>query len=366
MNPVPSFSRRQWLAGMAATTASGASRGFSQSPSAAIYVPDKVDQAVSRGIDFLIRNQKPNGSIYDRQNNIAMTSLAIMAMASIGEVPSSVDRRGQVMANAIDYVLHPSNQNPVGYYGFRYGSRMYGHGIVTLMLTEMLGMGISMDQNRRIHESLELAIGLILASQKVNKEKRLRGGWRYAPDSRDSDLSITVWQVMALRSAKNDGMDVPSEAIDAAVNYLKNSYSVPVDDEGTPESPIGGFTYIPQSRHATFTMTAAGLLALQVCGLYDSPLVSGAAEWLLKNPPKQSHRFFYYGMYYYAQGMHQVGGKYATVAEKLTSDALLSMQKGDGSFRPGGEENQIGSVYSTAMAILSLTVRYHYLPIYQR
>jgi hypothetical protein len=363
-----SFRRRDviWLLAGLIVSGSKVPRCDGAPHSAAIYVPDKVDQAVSRAIDFLIKEQKPDGSIFDRQNNSTMTALAIMAMASIGIVPSTSDARGRVMANALDYVLIPENQNASGYFGQRFGCRMYGHGITTLMLTEMMGMGVSVDQNRRIHQALIKAIDLILASQAVNKETNLKGGWRYEPNSRDSDLSVTVWQVMALRSAKNDGMNVPGEAIDAAVNYLKKSYSVPVGQDGNPTAPVGGFTYIPQSSHATFTMTAAGLLALQVCGLYDTPMVTGAAEWLLKNPPNPSHRFFYYGMYYYAQGLHQVGGNYAAVAEQLVSDTLLPLQKDDGSFQPNGEENQVGSVYSTAMAILSLTVRYHYLPIYQR
>ena len=35
----------------------------------------------------------------------------------------------------------------------------------------------------------------------------------YTPDSRDSDLSVTIWQLMALRSAKNAGLQVPGKAI---------------------------------------------------------------------------------------------------------------------------------------------------------
>ena len=46
---------------------------------------------------------------------------------------------------------------------------------------------------------------------------------------------------------------------------------------------------------------------------------------------------------------------------------LLDAQRGNGSWLArGGEERNVGAVYSTALAILSLSVRYHYLPIYQR
>ncbi len=137
--------------------------------------------------------------------------------------------------------------------------------------------------------------------------------------------------------------------------------------DGTPRDKVSGFSYTPGHHHPTFTMTAAGLLAMQVCGQYDSPLVSGASQWLLQNPPKSSVRFFHYGIYYYAQGMHQAGGKYAKEAGELVSKVLLDSQRSNGSWLArGGEERNVGAVYSTALSILSLSVRYHYLPIYQR
>ena len=114
-------------------------------------------------------------------------------------------------------------------------------------------------------------------------------------------------------------------------------------------------------------MTSAGLLALQVCGKYDSPMVAGSAEWLLQHPAKINERFFFYGTYYYAQGMHQVGGKYAKDAEKRVREILVPAQRDDGSWQGrGGEEQNVGRVYATSLAVLSLSVRYHYLPIYQR
>lgn len=331
-----------------------------------LYVPDKIDRAIDRGIDAILRQQKEDGSITDRGHSTAMTSLAIMAMASIGVVADNVTPRGIALNRAIEYVLNPRNQNN-GYFGDRDGSRMYGHGIITLMLTEIIGMGSSIDQNKRIHDALDGALKIILKSQAVNKPTKLQGGWRYTPTARDSDLSVSVWQVMALRSAKNDGLDVPTEAIDKAVAYLRNSYTSPLNEAGSPRERVAGFAYTPGTYHASFTMTAAGLLAMQTCGQYDSPLVAGASQWLLEHTPDDGDRFFYYGMYYYAQGMHQVGGEAAEVAAKVTADELLALQSDAGHWiSHHGEERNIGIVYSTALAILSLSVRYHYLPIYQR
>ena len=336
-------------------------------PLANLYVPDDTDRSVNGGIDHLMAAQRDDGSIRDKDHKIAMTSLAIMAMASIGITPSDHDQRSQAMDRALAFVLNENHQDAHGYYGDRDGSRMYGHGIITLMLTEMLGMGSSPEQNRLIHEALTNALELILAAQAVSKPEKLRGGWRYAPSSHDSDLSVSVWQLMAMRSAKNDGLNVPGEAIDLAISYLKHSYAAPREHGGKFRDKVSGFSYTPGSHHPTFTMTAAGLLAMQVCGQYESPMVTGAADWLLEHPPKVKERFFFYGIYYYAQAMHQVGGKYAKRADGLVPELLIPAQRDDGSWlAPGGEERNVGRVYATSLAILSLSVRYHYLPIYQK
>ena len=358
--------RRAWMLGAAASAMPFATAGGQENPSS-LYLADDIDRSVQSGIDFLVSQQREDGAVADRGHEVAMSALAIMAMASIGTEPIGTSDAGRTMQRAIDFVLDRRNQDMQGYFGARDGSRMYGHGITTLMLTEILGMGATPDQNEKIHKALSEAIELILAAQGISKSEKLQGGWRYSPDSRDSDLSVSVLQLMALRSAKNDGLDVPGEAIDKALQYLRHSYASPIERDGTPRDKISGFSYTPGTYHPSFTMTAAGLLAMQVCGQYDSILVQGASEWLLQHPPKPNERFFFYGVYYYAQGMHQAGGKYAERADKLVPELLLPMQRSDGAWLArGGEERNVGAVYATALSILSLSVRYHYLPIYQR
>jgi len=332
-----------------------------------------IANSVQSGVKHLISLQHEDGSIHDRGHETAMTSLAVMAMASIGIQPSDPSPEGAAMRRAIDYVVNPDKsrrqprQDSQGYFGRADGSRMYGHGIITLMLTEMVGMGADMQQDQQIRGALDAAIGVILSAQAVRKPPAYQGGWRYTPESNDSDLSVSVWQLMALRSAKNDSIAVPAEAIDEAVEYLRRSYTSPVGEDGIPRDPIAGFSYTPGQNHPTYTMTAAGLLAMQVCGQYDSPLVSGAADWLLEHGPDLDERFFFYGTYYYAQGMHQRGGKHANEAAAKVSRILLKEQDANGSWMSQrGEERNYGEVYATSLAILSLSVTYHYLPIYQR
>ncbi len=331
------------------------------------FAKDEVDTAIEAAARFLLTNQRADGAITDRQYDTTMSALAIMALASTGNTPSTPSELGEASRKALAFVLRDDRQDKDGYFGNKDGSRMYGHGIVTLMLTEMLGMGADAEQDQLIESRGQRAINLILSAQQQSKPSQYAGAWRYTPNSNDSDLSVSVWQLMALRSAKNDGLKVPATAIEQAVAYLERSYTSRMDSLGRPIEATAGFSYLPGNSSPSFAMTAAGLLAMQVCGQYESPQAIGASDWLIEHPPKWDERFFFYGAYYYAQGMHQRGGKHAETADELVRKLLLEKRQTDGSWSaPNGEEAGAGKVYSTAMAILSLSVKYHYLPIYQR
>ena len=205
---------------------------------------------------------------------------------------------------------------------------------------------------------------MIVRAQKVPKSATFKGGWRYNPTDTDADLSVTVWQVMALRAAKNAGLSVPKETIDNAIAYIKRSYYSRRDSAGRILDLKSAFAYQPGSGPA-YSTAAEGLLALQVCGEYDAPELQGTVEWLRMNKLKNSNvSHFFYGTYYFAQGMYQRGGASADEARQLVENLLLAEQKENGRWQ--NQEANASPVYGTAMAILSLSVRHHFMPIYQR
>ncbi len=168
---------------------------------------------------------------------------------------------------------------------------------------------------------------------------------------------------MALRAAKNAGFDVANESVDEAVKYIKRLYAQDTDKKAVPQR--GGFGY--QSKGLETSTTSEGLLAMQVCGQYDAPETRGAAERLFKEGVRAEERWFYYTTYYYAQGMYQSGGKFADKGRRVVSDLLLPLQSRNGSWEKGGGDGpEQGPIYATSMAILSLAVKQHFLPIYQR
>lgn len=320
-----------------------------------------VKPAVDKGIKYLISCASEDGSIMqNRRHQHAMTALSIMAMTAIGHQPTDPTPEGQALRKALEFMLDEQRMTDQGYFGRNDSSRMYGHGICALMLCEMLGMGVDEKQDRLIRDRAERAIELILKAQAVSKrDQRFHGGWRYEPNSVDADLSVTVWQLMALRAGKSAGIDVPAQAIDDAVAYLERSYKVTGDKGGA----VGGFGYEPGNgpRYAT---TAAGLLAMQVCGRYEHEQVAGAIAYLREIEVKPHERWLLYGSYYYAVGMNQAGEEQGNHAAEQIWNVLSRMQRSDGSWSGSSQESD--PVYATSMAILALSVRYHYLPIYQR
>lgn len=333
-------------------------------PAAAQPNPDAPDaeqvaQVIDRGSRYLLAQiDGRDGSFGVRnQYRTATTSLAIMALVAVGHQPTDQSPEGKALRDALNFVLADDRISREGYFGYADGSRMYGHGITALMLCEMLGMGIDDRQDELLRIRARAALDLILQSQQVQKSERYRGGWRYEPGSRDSDLSATVWQLMALRAGRSAGMDVPVEAIDQAVEYLERSYK----DLGRER---GGFGYEP-GQHPRYATTAAGMLAMLVCGRYDHDQVAAASNQLLEWGPQENDQWFFYGTYYYAMGMYQVGGEHATTSERETFKALSRAQRIDGSWQ-SNHHHESDPIYATSMALLALSVRHHFLPIYQR
>ncbi len=322
----------------------------------------KIDESLKLAASYLVSQQKPQGMIGDTFP-MPNTSLAVLALAACGHQPADPSPEGLTMRKAIDYILLPENQTSDGYFGKSDNSRMYGHGITTLMLAEMLGMGLDDKQDSLIRQKCKLAVELILRAQSMRKDTQNTGGWQYDPDSRASDLSVTCWQTMALRASQNAGLDVPREAIDKVVDYMKHLYK-PLGDKRGPNLP-GGFGY---SAPATTTSTTAeGLLAMQVCGQYQAEETLSASELLLTIDLQKDKQWFFYTTYYYAQGMYQRGGKFADTAQRTVPAMLLPLQSREGWWQSlGGEESGPGKTYCTSMAVLALAVKNHFLPIYQR
>ncbi len=315
-----------------------------------------VDEAIQKALAFIASEQSPEGYWKTEAwgESTAITSLAVMAFLAAGYVPGEGEY-GEQVARGVRWVVAQQQPNGMLIRKTQSHGPMYDHGICSLMLAEVCGMlpGADADLVRR---ALEKAIRLILDSQAVEKFERHQGGWRYQVDSRDSDLSVTGWQVLALRAARDIGCDVPAEAIDRAIHYVKMC----------SDRKQNGFAYQP-GNSPTPTLTGCGITCLEVCGEHHSVEALAGAKWLVTHPLVERSAYFYYGVYYTGVGLFKIGGESATRNYEHLTGLLLPIQRPDGAWNPQhGSEKQAGRIYSTSLAVLALAVEYRYLPIYQR
>jgi squalene cyclase len=311
---------------------------------------DRLDRSIEQALGFLRSTQQPDGAWHAFNRSPAVTALAVMAFLSAGHVPGE-GPYGDTVEKGIRWVLRAQLTN--GVIASNTGHEMYEHGICTLMLAEVAGMTDG-KLGQEVRQRLEKAVKIILQAQRTNGH--FRGGWRYRVNSYDADMSVTGWQLLALRAAKNLGCDIPPERIDMAVDYILRSQ----------EPKTGAFCYQPGGRDPTVPCTGTGILGLEICGKgrHHTPEALQAGDFLLKNPPRWGdHYHFFYSIYYCSQATFQLGNNYWSYFRPKLHKVLLDNQESNGSWT--GSDGY-GPNYGTAMAVLALTVEYRYLPIYQR
>ncbi len=329
--------------------ACGAARADKESPKLAKYKP-AVDRAIAKGLQWLARNQRPNGSYpgtHSKTNGVV--GLVGMAFLATGNMPGQ-EPHGETVNRCIDYVLStPQNRGDPGWLGFGGHGGMYSHAIATLLLSEVSGV-VDPERQKKIDEVLPKALKCILDAQNVPKTAQHAGGWRYGLGNTDSDLSVSGWNLMALRSARLNGAPVPADAITNAIRYVDSCRSG------------NGFRYMPNAG-PTPPITAVGLLCRELGGHHGDDVNRKAGDYLLNAMGKKVAGQSYpeYFMYYASQGMFQLGGDYWDRFGEWMYKELLPKQRIDGSW-----VESYGKSYPTAMYVLALTVSYRQLPIYQR
>ena len=316
----------------------------------------EADAAIRRGLDHLKATQKPDGAWesggFGRATSI--TSLSVMAFLAAGHVPGEPGPYREAVEKGVRYVLDHQRADGMLVSNSSHGP-MYCHGISCLMLAEVIGMTPDLTLAKQARDALGKAVKVILSAQNVEKSPENAGGWRYQPNSVDSDLSVSGWQLMALRAAKSAGCAVPSENIDRAVAYVKHCAVAG-----------GGFAYQP-GQSPNNPRTGTGVLSLEICGEHLTPEAIAGAEYLSKNPPSWASVYFFYEVYYCPLALFQMGDKYFIPYYSKLVKILLDHQDKDGSWlSDDGNDRSAGRDYCTAMAILALSVEYRYLPIYQR
>ncbi|MGI9453664.1 MAG: hypothetical protein ACR2NE_03775 [Pirellulales bacterium] len=386
------------------------------------------EAAIERGLLWLARHQAANGAwLFEHPHCIdpfgrpsqqclcrtkgyieghtkASTSIALLPFLGAGNTHldgpyKEVVYRGLEQLKTILDIelkeLHPDNPNFVS----TFSGDLYGYGLTTLVMAEAFGMTGDPDLERYVN-----ALTVFLA-----RHQHPLGGWRYEL-GQPGDITVTGWQVVALKSSQLAGAAVHSDIFRQADKFLDSlTPPAPLSRPGRTQvvaNKVGGMNRDPTRYHylASFAnsttrepgecTSAVGLL----CRLYtgwssnDPRLLKGVNQLLKSNTHPA---LLLYRNFYLAQILLHIDHPAWEQWNRRNRDYLVRMQVTEttrmnqrnptfgsppceiGSWyltNPNGTtKNAIrdrhlapaGRLAHTALAILTLEVYYRLLPIYK-
>ncbi len=304
-----------------------------------IIAKDKNFEAIKKGIDWLVQQQNASTGVFSDKLPQTNTALACLALLAHGYLKKESEYKEPMRKG----ILHLCDFGKKNNYYFKDG-RMYSHALVSLALSEAYGTLASAEENELVKEVLNKTIEHIVNAQNKTKDDANFGGWRYVPKSKDTDLSVSALQILALHSAKNNDIEVPIECLEDASVFVRSHFS--------PSTK--SFTYQP-GKNASAAMKSAGVVAMNLLKLNNSKedlekITQSASYLLTYKPNAKLGNNFWYTSYYMFTAASIMGGTYSKFIPTLKEN-IISVQNSDGSF---DEASPNGTVFNTAFALIIL------------
>jgi len=305
------------------------------------------------GLRFLQKTQSDDGSWRGGEPGPGTTGLAVLALLGSGEDPN-FGPYSSVIQKGLQSILKTQDAR-TGYMG----PSMYHHGFAMLAIAEAYG---SLDETRLMVEdtiaanrptpslgqSLELAVRCAVTTQKKNPLH----AWRYSPDAKDADTSVSGAVLMGLLAARNAGIEVPDSSVDQAITFFNSmssnsgsvTYASSLDSfgESIARSSITSLVYSIAKRRDAATYAP-------ILKVISSDLESMDGPW-----PE-------YTRYYRAQALFQGDVKTWEKWNRILIKKLKGIQTADGSF-----SGSLGVTNDTSFSLLALALNFKFLPIYER
>jgi hypothetical protein len=324
------------------------------------------DGPVRRALLWLARHQQEDGSWGGidsirscgrctapgkRDYRPAITGLSLLAFVGAGHTHRDGEHAGEVRA-AAKYLIDRQEES-----GSFYPPRMpeveremYGNGIATFALCELY----------RHSRSPQLRAAAERGVRFIERAQAPYAGWRYLPNSRETDTSVTGWQVLALTSAARAGIRV-----NPVMKYGVEAWLERVTE--------------PVTKRVGYSRRGAGSLGMTATGLAMRLLLGekrGTAEvvgearllranppfWPIKaepSPPDNPPDIVYW--YFGTIAASRIGGDTWRLWRRAVEPALLTHQETGGhlrgSFPPPGRWSEVGGrVFATAGSTMILTI----------
>lgn len=325
-------------------------------------VPRDVREMYDAGIRYLLKTQDASGAWKDGQAGPGVTGMAVMVLLASGEDPNHGPYREPIRKALRSMIL--SQDANTGFLGGGQGhDSMYQHGFGMLALAEAYGAiddrtlwsEAGGGKGRSIGQALELAARCAVTSGKNNPQ----GAWRYSPDARDADTSVTGAVLMGLLAARNAGIEVPDEAIDRAVRYVAGMTAA-----------NGQVGYSGSAGGGSDAVTSIGVLVTAIARQKGLPHYARSLAYLKarsRDPQGAMEGYPTYTRYYRAQALFQGDVEAWERWNAGLVKELKAMQSKDGSFSGfAGRGGGFGGTVDTSLALLALAVNYKFLPVYER
>lgn len=311
----------------------------------AVVESGKEVRPVGAATEWLCATQEPDGSWSTArwgghsQFEVALTGLSLMALLEV-ETPS--ERVRAAISRAMGYLV--SRQEVTGRIGPDFDGAPYNQGIATLALVR----AFQLRETESLHGVLDRALRWIEERQHGD------GGWGYENTAdKASNLSISLWQLEALRLAGGAGWTSAETSVERGLKWMTRM----VSDNGA-----FGYRKKDDFPEGSQTLTAMGAMSL-IDGAHKallSPEHSRAVQMQVrKMAAAEGPDMDYYRRYFLAAALRKMG-------EETTAGSLMSIRKGlmarqveAGSERgswPADDRWSAagGRVYATALASLSL------------
>jgi hypothetical protein len=291
-----------------------------------------------------------------RNADTGISALALLAFLGAGHSHLQGEYRDTVR-RGVDFLLRSQAADGSLFGDSTLYAQMYCHSMATFALAET--QAVSGD--RRLEPAVIKAVNFSLTAQNTGT-----GGWRYRPGD-SGDTSQMGWQIMSLASAKRAGIRIPDQTWNRIDRFLRSvrrgnfgglaSYrpDSPASTSMTAES-LYCHLVLDEMSGLGFTELAANEATNQILAT-------------LPTADRVNLYYWYYAtlaLHHRRQMNDDASAAWHTWNDALTG-ALLSTQVNDGSDSGSWNTNcqwggYGGRVYTTALAAMCLEVYYRYAP----
>ena len=277
------------------------------------------------------------------------TGLALLAFLGAGHTHQHEGPYQETVRRGIYFLRDVAGEAGAGL-DWQQGS-MYGHGIALMAMSEALAM----TSGEQVGDADLRRLVSRGASFSCNAQHE-NGSWGYVPGS-PGDMTVSAWQVLSLVAAKKNHIDIHTNALSSAKEFVLSTskdrefwfgYKGPPGEETTTAIGLALMLYLGQSTEYT-------------------PFYHALTDLADRGPKLQNVYHDYYATLALHHSRHHAWDEWNHELRDhlIRTQANKGHEAGSWHFAdPWGDIG--GRLYTTAMCAMTLEVYYRYMPLYEK